>query len=32
MVMILTIIKDTPGENYHQACINPAGISEPSYI
>ena len=26
MVMILTIIKDPPGENYHQTCVNPSGI------
>ena len=31
MVMILKMIKHLTGKNYHQTCINPAGISDSSY-
>ena len=29
MVMMLAIIRDQSGENYHQTCANPTGINEP---
>ena len=29
MVMMLAIIRDPSGENYHQTCANPTGINEP---
>ena len=32
LVMMLTIIKDRPGENYHQTCTNPTGINDSCYV
>ena len=32
MLMMLTIIKDPPGENYHQTCNNPTWINESCYV
>ena len=29
MVMMLAIIRDPSGENYHQTCANPTGINKP---